>query len=147
MVRPSGGDAAGTASSSASSYTVSGGILHLITARLKDFGKAACWTAATSGPNLPQFAYVTNTNSDSVSGFAIASDGTLSLVNPDGNTAQLPRGAFPLELTVSNDNKYLYVLEGDLPGVAGFQIQTDGTLVQIQDAPEIPLSSSGMTGY
>ena len=136
-----------TANSSASSYTVSGGLLHVVSGRVKDFGKAACWAAATSGTSLPQFAYVSNTVSDTVSGYSIASNGSLSLVNPDGRSAILPTGAFPLELTVSSDNKYLYVLEANLPGVAGFQIQADGTLIQIQDLRGIPVSSSGMTGY
>ena len=134
--------------SSASSYNVTNGVLQVVTAKLKDFGKAACWTACTSGTAIPQqYAYISNTASDSVSGFAVAANGSLSLLNPDGRTVKLARGAFPLELVVSNDNKYLSVLEGNLPGVGVFQIQSDGTLVQIQELTGIPASSSGMIGY
>lgn len=134
--------------SSASSYTVNNGVLQVVTAKLKDFGKAACWTACTSGTTIPQqYAYITNTNSNSVSGFAVAPNGAISLLNADGVTFKLPTGAFPLELVVSNDNQYLYVLEGNLPGVAGFQIQADGSLNQIQGLTGIPASSSGMIGY
>lgn len=135
------------ANGSASSYTVTNGILNVVTAKLKDLNKAPCWTSATSGSSVPQFAYISNTNSDTISGFAVASNGALSLLKADGKSAVLPTGAFPLDMAISNDNKYFYVLEGNLPGVAGFQIQADGSLVQIQDQLGIPASSSGLTGY
>lgn len=134
-------------SSSASSYNVTGGIVQVVTAKLKDMGKAACWTACTNGTSSPQYAYISNTNSATVSGFAVAPNGSLSLLNPNGITFKLPTGAFPLELVVSDQNQYLYVLEGNLPGVAGFQIQSDGSLVQIQGLTGIPASCSGMIGY
>ena len=134
--------------SSASSYTVSGGLLQVLTGALVDFGQAACWVANTNDPTLPQqYSYITNTGSDTVSGFAIASDGSISLLDSDGKTAVLPVGAFPLDMAVSSDSKYLYVLEGKLPGIAGFRIQTDGSLVQIQDLRGTPVTSYGMTGY
>lgn len=134
--------------SSASSYTVSGGVLHVVTGALKDFGKAACWVANTSNPTLPQqYSYITNTGSDTVSGFAIAADGSISLLDADGKTAVLVAGAHPLDMAISSDSKYLYVLEQLLPGIASFVIQPDGSLVQIQDLPGIPSTSYGMTGY
>jgi plastocyanin/6-phosphogluconolactonase (cycloisomerase 2 family) len=134
--------------SSASSYTVSGGILTPVTAKLKDQGKAACWAACTHDPTLPQqYGYVSNTNSDSISGYVISSDGHLSLVNADGRTAMLPRGAFLLDLVVSSDSKYLYVLEGKLPGIAAFAIQSDGNLTALPSVTGTPTSSYGMTGY
>jgi DNA-binding beta-propeller fold protein YncE len=119
-----------------------------VTRHLRDFGRAACWAICTTDPALPrQYAYVSNTASDTVSGYIIAADGTLSLVNPDGKTAILPTGAFPIDMAISSDNQYLYVLEKRLPGIACFQIQSDGNLVQIQSATGIPRSSYGMTGY
>jgi 6-phosphogluconolactonase (cycloisomerase 2 family) len=134
--------------SSASSYTISAGVLQVVTAHLTDFGRTACWAICTTDPGLPQqYAYVSNTNSDTISGYAIASDGSLSLVNADGKTAVLPRRAFPIDLAISSDNQYLYVLEKKLPGIAAFQIQPDGNLVQIQAVPGTPTSSFGMTGY
>ena len=134
--------------SSASSYTISGGVLQVVTARLRDFGRAACWAICTTDPALPQqYAYVSNTNSDTISGYVIASDGGLSLVNADGKTAVLPPRAFPIDLAISSDNQYLYVLEKKLPGIGAFQIQPDGNLVQIQTVPSTPSSSYGMTGY
>ncbi len=134
--------------SSASSYTLSGGLLQVVTARLSDFGRAACWVVNTHNPAFPQqYSYITNTHSDTVSGYAIASDGSISLLDSDGETAVLPPGSFPLDMAISKDSKYLYVLDGQLPGISGFQIQSDGSLVQIQDLRGIPATSWGMTGY
>ena len=134
--------------SSASSYTISAGVLQVVTAQLRDFGRAACWAACTGDPTLPQqYCYVSNTKSDTVSGFAVAADGSLSLLNPDGKTAVLTRGAFPIDLVVTSDNKYLYVLEPRLPGIGAFGIQSDGSLVHIQDIRRIPGSSYGITGF
>jgi DNA-binding beta-propeller fold protein YncE len=113
-----------------------------------DFGKAACWTVITNNASFPQqYAYITNTHSDTVSGYAIAADGSISLVNPDGKTAILPRGAYPLDMLIDRDNKYLYVLNGHLPGVTGYSIQSDGNLVQIQDLRGTPGTSWGIAGY
>jgi 6-phosphogluconolactonase len=134
--------------SSISSYTVSNGILQVVTGALPDFGKAACWVATTSSPTLPQqYSYITNTGSDTVSGVAIAADGGISLLDADGKTAVLAKNAFPLDMALSNDSKYLYVLEGKLPGIAAFRIQNDGGLAKIQDVTGTPVTAYGMTGY
>jgi len=134
--------------SAASSYTVSSTGVSLITGSLKDFGLSACWTVITNDPTLTnQYAYITNTQSDTVSGYVIASDGTLSLVNPaDGITAQLSKGAYPLDEALSADSKYLYLIAAHQPGIYGFAIQPDGSLVQIADIAGIPGSSFGMAG-
>jgi 6-phosphogluconolactonase len=134
--------------SSASSYTISDGVLQVVTAHLKDLGRAACWAICTTDPGLPQqYAYVSNSNSDTISGYVIATDGSLSLVNADGKTAVLPSGALPIDLAISSDNQYLYVLEQKLPGIAVFQIQPDGNLVQIQSVTTTSRHFWGMTGY
>ncbi|HEY1582913.1 MAG TPA: beta-propeller fold lactonase family protein [Chthoniobacterales bacterium] len=134
--------------SSASSYSISRGLLHVITGALLDFGKAACWVVNTNDPNLPQqYSYVTNTGADTVSGFAIAADGSISLLDPNGKTAILAHGAKPLDMAISSDSKFLYVLEESVPAIGAFQIATDGSLTQIQDLPGIPATSYGMIGY
>lgn len=51
----------------------------------------------TNNPGFPtQYSYVTNTDSDTVSGYNIAANGSLGLLNPsDGITAQLPAKSHP----------------------------------------------------
>jgi len=133
--------------SAVSSYSVdSGGVLTLITGSLLDFGKAACWIANTNNPAFPnQYSYTTNTNNDTISGFNILSDGSLSLLNADGRTFVLPQGADPLDELIA-DNQYLYVVEGRFGGIVGFQIQPDGSLVQVTSVTGLPASQYGIAG-
>lgn len=134
--------------SSASSYSLDDtGTLSVITGALVDFGKAACWTITTNNPNFPQqYAYITNTASATISGFAIGSDGTLALLNSDGKTFVLPQGADPLDMAISSDSNYFYALEGKFGGIVGFQIQPDGSLIQVTNPLGTPTSSYGLTG-
>lgn len=134
--------------STISSYAVSpAGVLTLITGTLDDFGTAACWTANTNNPTFPnQYSYITNTRADTVSGLRIGSDGSVTLLNADGITATMPTGAFPLDDVVSADSNYLYVLAQHLPGLIGYRIQSDGSLVEVTTVTGIPTSSFGLAG-
>ncbi len=134
--------------SAMSSYSVSPtGVLTLITGSLVDFGKAACWVVNTNNPAFTnQFSYTTNTNNNTISGFTILPDGSLTLVNANGRTAVLPRGADPLDMALSSDSQYMYAQEGRFGGIVGFQIQPDGNLVQVTSVTGIPASQYGMIG-
>ncbi len=134
--------------SAASSYSVSSsGTLTVITGSLIDFGKAACWTVNTNNKKYPtQYSYITNTADATISGFSIAANGAISLLNADGRTFVLPTGGDPLDEALSSDSSYLYALEGSFGGIVGFQIQTDGSLVQVTNPLGTPISSYGMAG-
>src|SRR5437867_7368069 len=70
--------------SAVSSYSLSGGgDLSVITASAGDTESAACWIVVTKDG---RFAYTTNTGSGSVSGYRIAADGRLALLDADGVT-------------------------------------------------------------
>ncbi|MBA3914003.1 MAG: beta-propeller fold lactonase family protein [Acidobacteriales bacterium] len=135
--------------SAESSYSVSsGGQVQVITGTLRDLGLSGCWVANTNNANFPtQYSYVTNTDSDTVSGYNIATDGSLSLLDPsNGITAQLPAKAHPLDEVISSDSNYLYVLEAHLPGVGAYKINSDGSLTQVQTVTGTPRTAYGMTG-
>lgn len=134
--------------SSASSYSISPtGTLSVITAALVDFGKAACWVVNTNNRNFTQqYSYITNTASATISGFKIATDGSISLLDSDGITFMLPTGGDPLDMALSSDSNYLYALEGSFGGIVGFQIQSDGSLVQVTNPLGTPPSSYGVAG-
>ena len=111
----------------ASSYTVSPqGTLTPISRSVPTSQAAVCWLAIT--PNL-QFAYTGNTSGASVSGFSIASDASLHLLVSGGLSAPTAGGA--LDLTVSSDSKYLYVVLNS-GGLETFRINSDGSLTQVQ---------------
>jgi 6-phosphogluconolactonase len=135
--------------SAVSSYSVSpSGVLSVVTGSLLDFGKSACWIANTNNPNFAtQYSYTTNTGSSSISGFSIASNGGLTLLNANGKTFILPAHSDPLDEVISADNNYLYVLEGTFGGVVGLQIHPDGSLAQVTTVTGTPSTSYGMAGY
>jgi 6-phosphogluconolactonase (cycloisomerase 2 family) len=134
--------------SSASSYSVSPtGALTVITGALVDFGKAACWVVNTNNKSFPQqYSYITNTASATISGFKIAANGSISLLDSNGITFMLPTGGDPLDMALSSDSNYLYALEGSFGGIVGFQIQSDGSLVQVTNPLGTPTSSYGIAG-
>ena len=122
-------------------------MISVITAALVDFGRAACWVQNTNNPAFPnQYSYVTNTGNATISGYRIASDGSLTLLNANGRTFKLPNGADPLDMAISSDSKYLYVLQGHFGALTGFQIQSDGSLVQITNIVGTPSTSYGLIG-
>ena len=68
---------------------------------------AACWVVVTGNG---RYAYTTNTGSASVSGYAVGSDGDLTLLDADGKTATT--GATPIDAALSHGSRFLYVLAG-----------------------------------
>lgn len=120
--------AAATVSSYASSAA---GTLNVISGQVPDDQGAACWVAVTSNGG---YAYVTNTGSGSISGYAIA-NGTLKLLTPGGMTAAQPSTTGPIDDAITPDDHYLYVLDsmaGKAPGtIAGFAIAANGSLTSV----------------
>ena len=127
--------------SSVSSYRVDRlGSLATITPSLLVNQGAACWLAVA--PN-GRYAYTGNA-SGSISGFAVARDGSLTALNADGLTAPLIPS--PRDLDFSENGRYLYAVS---PGnattggqVTGYRVGSDGSLTQITSAP----AAAGITG-
>jgi len=83
---------------------------------------AACWLAAAG-----RFAYTDNAGSGSVGRFAVADDGSLSLIG----TTVVGAGSHPLDEGVSANQKYLYVLADGLHQIVGYRVGADGSLNQV----------------
>ena len=99
------------------------------------------------------YAYTSDADSHTISGYRIHVDGTISLLNANGVTGRTPSDTFPLEEGLSRDSRFLYVLDTRLlltpPGPAtlsGFRIGHDGHLAQVLDPATItlPLSAIGL---
>lgn len=91
--------------STVSSYRVEdSGALAPITSSLAVNQGAACWVAVS--PN-GRFAYTGNA-AGSISGFAVAANGSLTALNADGLTAAL--NPSPRDLDFSRDGRYLYAV-------------------------------------
>jgi len=127
--------------STVSSYRIgSSGALGTITASLPVNQGAACWLAVSPDG---RFAYTGNA-SGSISGFAVAPDGSLTARASDGLTALLAPS--PRDLDFSRSGRFAYAVS---PGnattggrVTGYGVAADGSLAQITSAP----AAAGITG-
>jgi len=121
---------------SASSYNLDReGNLSVATAALGNTQTAACWAAVTPDGRL---AYTANTPSNTISGYRIAADGTLSLVDPDdGITGTSNPGDLPKDLGFSLNGRYLYALNVGTGTVGIFRIGPAGTLTHIGDSDAV----------
>ena len=120
--------------STVSSYRVGNG-LATITASLTVGQGAACWVAVSPDGRL---AYTGNA-SGSISGFAVARNGSLTALNADGLTATLVPS--PRDLDFTRDGRFLYAVS---PGsatapaqVTGYRVASGGALTPITTLPRL----------
>jgi 6-phosphogluconolactonase (cycloisomerase 2 family) len=104
---------------------------------------APCWMVATADGH---FVYTSNADSQTISGYRIASDGAIGLLNANGLTGATPSDTFPIEEALTRDSRFLYVLDSRLllaaPGPAtlsGFRVEEDGQLTSVVDPASIRL--------
>jgi 6-phosphogluconolactonase (cycloisomerase 2 family) len=126
--------------STVSSYSLdSGGLLSTISASVPDNEAAACWIEVTKNG---RFAYTTNTGSDSISSYAVARDGSLSLL--EQVAAATGAGSAPTDLAQSASGRVLFAL---LPGtgqVAAYRVAADGGMTPVDQVPGVPVSATGL---
>lgn len=100
---------------------------------------AACWVVVT--PN-GRYAYVTNTGSNTVSGFAVAPDGSLQLLDADGMTGVT--GGGPIDAAISRNGRFLYTLDAAANGVSIFRIGEGGSLQHLGSVSGLPAGANGL---
>jgi 6-phosphogluconolactonase (cycloisomerase 2 family) len=134
----------------ATAYRLAHGSIQLINGPVPDHQIAPCWLVITGDGH---FAYTSNADSQTISGYRIHAGGSISLLNANGVTAATPSDTFPLEEALSRNSHYLYVLDSRLllspPGLAtlgGFQIHQDGSLTSVVNPAQftLPFSAIGL---
>jgi 6-phosphogluconolactonase (cycloisomerase 2 family) len=130
------------AAGSASSYDVAkDGSLSVISGAVPTFQGAPCWLVTSKNG---RFAYTANAGSGTISGFAVGSDGTLTLLDPSGVTGNLGAGSHPLDESVSEDGHFLHVLVDGAHTVGTFRIANDGTLTFVGTVGALPAGAIGL---
>jgi 6-phosphogluconolactonase len=117
--------------STVSAYRIAGsGRLQAIQPAVRTGQFAACWVVVT---RHGRYAYVANANSQSITGFAVAENGGLRLLDADGVTARTP--GFSLDLATSPASRYVFNVTGDPVArrfnVVAFRRHADGSLTRI----------------
>lgn len=134
-----GGAANGSATSS---YEIGrDGTLTPISPSVPTGQTAACWTALT--PN-GRFAFVTNTGSGSISGYAIGFDGRIELLDEDGRTGITGDGSTPIDVVITDSGRFLYSLNSGTHTIGSFRIQSDGSLTSLPFAAGLPVGANGL---
>lgn len=126
--------------SAVSSYQLGDHGLRVISASVKTTETAACWLAVT---NDTRFAYAANVGSGSISGYRIAPDGRIALLDADGVTG-VSRPT-PLDLGLSGNSRYLYVRNGG-GTIDAFRIGHDGGLTPAGTVV-LPSTANGLAAY
>jgi len=137
-------EAAGGASDggSMSSYVLEDdGTLQVVNSEVPTTETAACWVVVT---NDGRFAYTTNAGSGSVSGYQIAFDGTITLLDADGVTGDTGIGTGPIDMALSNNGRYLFTLNGGDQTIGAFKVHANGSLSPLPGANGIPVGANGL---
>jgi 6-phosphogluconolactonase len=124
------------AAGSASSYSLSDGVLSVISGAVANTQKASCWISVNRSTTE---AYLSNTASGTISSYQIGGDGSLTLLNA---VAANPGGA-PIDSALSRDSRFLYVVESAQGRTLIFQASAHG-LVTVGSV-SVPLGSQGIS--
>jgi 6-phosphogluconolactonase (cycloisomerase 2 family) len=128
--------------STVSSYQIADdGDLEVISPTVATTETAACWVAI---PNNGRYLYTTNTGSSSLSGYAIRSNGTISLLDADGVTGETGMGSSPIDLAFSNNSQFLYALSAGTNTITAFRVGPHGQLANVGTTMGLPAGSNGL---
>src|SRR5262249_21200469 len=98
---------------------------------------AACWLAVSKN-----HAFVANARTNNVTTYTISADGSLVLSTPSGASGETGMG--PIDLAVSDDDKFLYVVNGRDHSMSIFAIGDDGALTKKPDFAGLPSNAVGV---
>lgn len=120
--------------SAVSSYALGAdGRLRTITASLNTGRTALCWIDATG-----RFAWGTNTGDNTLTGFQIDRRGRVTLIGGRGVAFDLGKRRLPLEIAVTTDGRFLYVLNAGRGTVGTFQILPNRRLRSLGETRGLP---------
>ena len=129
--------------SATSTYAVDNatGLIEVVSGSVDTTETAACWVACTADG---RYAYVTNTGSDSVTGYGINQNrGYIARLDADGVTGFTGEGSAPTDV-INLGSHALFVLNSALGTVDAFLIGSDGSLDFHTEATGIPGAPTGL---
>ncbi len=140
------GPADATNGSTMSSYMINGDAsISAVSSAVPVEAAGNCWAAIT--PN-GAWVYTSNSASDSISGFNVAPNGSLT---PIAGTVvgSNPPGSHNVDIAVSADGKYVYTQNSNTGTIGAFAIQSDGTLQEEEGVSGLPKVAgfNGLAAY
>lgn len=132
------------AAGAASSYSLTGRHgFSTISGSIGDDQKAPCWLVISKDG---RFAYTANAGSSSISGYKLAHDGSLQLLDPNGVTASTGENGKPLDVAVDR-NQHLYALDAGNHVIDGLAIGNTGALTPVASATGMPETMVGIAAF
>lgn len=127
--------------SSTSTYRITDdNALEPISTAVPNFQTSNCWVRFTPDG---RFAYTGNTGSGSISSYSVSPQGELTLLAAvAANTGGF--ASVPIDLDISQDGKFLYVIASFIGTVEGYRIEEDGTLTHVSNVDGFPISMQGI---
>jgi 6-phosphogluconolactonase (cycloisomerase 2 family) len=126
----------------ASTYRLGRNGLNAVSSALMTGQRAACWALLTPDG---RFGYVSNAGTGTITGFAIARDGSATLRDADGVSAST--GGNPTDMAITQDGRYLYARVANLTSIAVFRIERDGSLTTLPSLTGTPTGLAGLAGF
>lgn len=111
----------------------------VVTASLPNGQGAACWIAVTPDG---RHAYSSNAATSTISSYAVARDGSLSLVAAVAGFNGAGAGA--LDAAVSGDGAQLHVLAPRALQIVAYRVERDGTLTPLGQVGGMPAGAAGL---
>ncbi len=139
-------NAAPRASAVSSYQLTSKGALRVISGSVPNRQTDVCWIVVTDDG---RYVFTANFGSGTISSYGFNSAGKIRLI--DGNAAFLGLLSQPVDLALSEDSRYLYLLLRGTGGVAAFEIDDDGSLDSLGEVVTggLPVAdgASGLAAY
>jgi len=125
--------------SATSSYALGDDGLITLSKSVPTLETAACWVVITSDQ---RYAYVTNTGSNTITGYRLAPNGTLTRLNDNGITATTQIG--PIDAAFSRNSQFLYTLDRGSSAISIFSVNANGSLTKVGTQAGLPTTSFGL---
>lgn len=100
---------------------------------------AACWVRFTPDG---RYAYTGNTGSNSISSFLVSNSGEITLLQ--SRAADTGQMSIPIDLDITPNGKFLYIVAPFIGAVEGYSIASDGSLTPVASVSGFPITIQGI---
>jgi 6-phosphogluconolactonase (cycloisomerase 2 family) len=129
--------------SAVSSYDLTAdAMLNVVSPSVATTQTAACWIEVSQNG---RFAYTTNTDSGTISGYSVnPQSGALTLLD-EGVAAETGVGSAPIDMALSRDGRFLYVLNSGTDEIIGFEVSAGNRgLTPLLESHMVPDGANGL---
>src|SRR5437667_6241187 len=117
------------------------GNLEVVSPSVPTTQAATCWVVVTRDG---RFAYASNTGTGVISGYSVAPDASITLLNPTGVSGNIGTGSKPIDMALTANSRFLYVLNSGNNTLSVFRVNQDGSLDSLTGVSGIPSGANGL---